>query len=646
MKYCISILCIIFCLQSNPSCSQTISGVVNNYYQVISVKNANNSAALLSAAGLSVGMRVLLIEMKGATPDQTQSANFGDITAINNAGKYEFAEICSIIVDTVYFKNILVNSYDAGAAIQLVTVPQYTNVTVSATLSSSPWDPTTRTGGVLVFEASGTVTLNADIDVSGMGFRGGARVNYPNALYDCTLLTDYNDYYTSIPPSPTKYHTGGTKGEAIADSIAGKNFGMGKLVNAGGGGNNHNSGGGGGSNYGAGGKGGNRSNESPLTCHGTHPGLGGLALGAQGYTVANNRIFLGGGGGVGHANNNENLDGGNGGGIVLIKCSQMIGNSFSVKANGTMTLSTYPDPLSSGGDGASGGGGGGVVILNTSSFSGNISLEAKGGRGNNSSSPVNQCLGPGGGGGGGAVWIGAGSTPGSVAVDISGGANGVVSTTSTIGCGNQTNGATAGSPGNTLYNYVAPEGAPFSCLILPVSNFLRFTARCINDQAALNWLINDPARVQQFRIQRSVDGIHFIDVGSLSAAGGPAYSFEENMGTDERRFYRIAETDRTGVTIYSSITEISRRGLGNRGLQIFPNPARDEIIVRMQSSATLNTELIFIDGLGKVVKQTALRLLPGQNQFNLSIGSLSSGVYYVRTKGLTENLAVRIVKMK
>jgi hypothetical protein len=223
---------------------------------------------------------------------------------------------------------------------------------------------------------------------------------------------------------------------------------------------------------------------------------------------------------------------------------------------------SFPDTQSSGGDGG-GRGGSRRGNLNPAAFR-KLSLEAKGGRGNNSSSPVNQCLGPGGGGGGGSVWIAAAGTPGSTTIDITGGANGVVSTTSTIGCGNQTNGAAAGSPGDTLFNYVAPEGAPFSCVILPVSSFLRFTARCINDQAELNWLISDPARVQQFRIQRSVDGIHFTDAGTITAAGGPSLCITENW-EPTKTILPVAETNKTGATFYSSIAAPAE-ALANRGL--------------------------------------------------------------------------------
>ena len=643
MKYCVSILYIAFVCLLSPARSQSISGVVNSYYHVISVNNASNKAGLTSSAGLSVGMRVLLIQMRGAVVDQTQTAAFGGITAINNAGKYEFAEICGIIVDTVYFKNVLVNSYDASGAIQLVTVPQYTNVTVTGTLSATPWSSATRTGGVLVFEASGSVTLNANIDVSGQGFEGGAKVTYPNANYDCNNTTDFNDFYMAIPPLINQFHTGGTKGMGIADSIAGKNYGQGRLANAGGGGNNHNTGGGGGSNYGAGGKGGNRSNESLFTCHGTHPGLGGMALSGQGYTIANNRIFLGGGGGVGHANNNENLDGGDGGGIVLIKTTQIIGNSFAIRANGTMTPSTFPDPLSSGGDGGSGGGGAGAIILNTASFSGILNVEAMGGRGNNSSSPVNQCLGPGGGGGGGALWVAAGAVPVNVNVNLSGGANGVVSTTSTIGCGNQPNGAAAGVAGSQLFNYVAPEGPLFSCAILPSDNLLRFTARLENESAALNWMVNDPNSIRSFVVQRSTDGIHFTDMLSIPASVQKLYDFNDPMDSELRRFYRIVLQNKNGSKNYSSIAEVTR-GLNNqRQVQVFPNPAHEQAVVKILSSKNNRAEIIMMDATGKLVRHLNVILLRGENHFTLPIGSLSGGVYYVRTKGLSNDLTVRII---
>src|SRR5205807_5444936 len=109
------------------------------------------------------------------------------------------------------------------------------------------------------------------------------------------------------------FTNGDRKGEGITLGNASYELGRGKLANGGGGGNNHNSGGAGGGNGGTGGGGGQRSMEGGFNCHGMFPGIGGLSLQTNGYSVANNKIFMGGGGGAGQGNNDVGENGGNGG---------------------------------------------------------------------------------------------------------------------------------------------------------------------------------------------------------------------------------------------------------------------------------------------------------------------------------------------
>ena len=228
------------------------------------------------------------------------------------------------------------------------------------------------------------------------------------APYDCDFLHNISNYYLSVPPSD-KYSTGGKKGEGIADYIANKEYGRGKLTNGGGGGNSNNTGGAGGSNYGAGGNGGLRSMESAFQCHGGSPGIGGLSLSSYGYTTAQNKIFMGGGGGGGHENNGAGEPGGNGGGIVIITAPTISGTG-SIFANGISPVNPInSNPLKADGDGGGGGGGGGTVILNVSVASGTIPVQVNGARGSDASNVVvNDCTGPGGGGGAGVIWTAGG----------------------------------------------------------------------------------------------------------------------------------------------------------------------------------------------------------------------------------------------
>src|ERR1700722_19436093 len=139
---------LIFCISFNAS-AQPISGVVNSYYHVTAVNNASNTVTVSNSSGLTKKTRVLLIQMKGATINTSQTTTaYGDITAINNVGNYEMNTICSVSGNDVVLQFQILNSYAPGDTVQLVTVPSYQSVTIVDSVKSTPWSPATATGGI------------------------------------------------------------------------------------------------------------------------------------------------------------------------------------------------------------------------------------------------------------------------------------------------------------------------------------------------------------------------------------------------------------------------------------------------------------------------------------------------------------------
>jgi hypothetical protein len=134
-----------------------ISGVINTYLQVDSVDVCLNKIYAPSTAGLAVGDKILLIQMKGADINLTNTASFGNINSYNNAGNYEFGTVAALTATTISLENTLVRTYTNGAALQVVKVPVYDNVNINAELTAAEWNGTI--GGILVFEANQVATL-------------------------------------------------------------------------------------------------------------------------------------------------------------------------------------------------------------------------------------------------------------------------------------------------------------------------------------------------------------------------------------------------------------------------------------------------------------------------------------------------------
>jgi hypothetical protein len=337
-KYTFSITYhIIFSLMCCYSYGQTnISGIINAYTNVTTVTSGSCTACQVgcsdvltvgSSSSFSVGDKVLIFQMQGAVIDQSQTATFGNISSLNNTGNYEIATVNSIPNATTVNVSPLTKTYSTSTSAipgvtQLIKVPVYAgNVNVSATLTAQAWNGTT--GGVLAFIASGNVILNANIDVSGLGFRGA--VHHESSGADCSEARYYAD-------ETVDYVKGGRKGEGIATFIVGKERLRGKQANGGGGGTGHNGGGGGGGNGGAGGLG--------ATMYPGCPNIAGQGLGGAQLTATPTATFMGGGAGAGDSNGNVGAETGgngtNGGGIVIIQADSIINTVNTSKYSGTV----------------------------------------------------------------------------------------------------------------------------------------------------------------------------------------------------------------------------------------------------------------------------------------------------------------------
>ncbi len=461
--------------------------VINTYYSVSGGLIAGASTVPLSSvAGLSVGDVLMIYQAQGATITTTNTATYGRVVALDNAGRYELVSIVAITGSSITINTAcsagLQFSYTAGRT-QAIRVPQYTSLTVSGagSIVATPWNGTQ--GGVVAAIVQGTASIGgAGISAAGAGFRGGVLDNTTTAAGTDVLL------YVGAAAAD-----GGEKGESIAgfqagyDSLGGR-YGRGAPANGGGGGNAHNAGGGGGANGNPGGSwtgtgnpslagtggtvagwtsawnlesvgfatstssGGGRggytygsaNQNATLVAPGTaswggnnrreRGGLGGRPLDNSPALSANTRLFFGGGGGAGDANNGAGSSGAAGGGLVFLIANAVSGGG-TITANGLTAGNSVPAH-----NDAPGGGGGGGSIVVSGTVSG-VTLTASGGNGGNQLITGAESEGPGGGGGGGFIATSGGTT---AIVGGSGGTSLSSSITEFV-----VNGATNGAVGNT-----------------------------------------------------------------------------------------------------------------------------------------------------------------------------------------------------
>jgi hypothetical protein len=294
--------------------------VVNNYTYLMSNQSSSDTQILVNdTSEFSAGDYVMIWQVQNGTGQ-------------GNAGTYEFAKIGSISGFNFTLTAGLSNTYGSGvfnasssSVTQVVRVPQFGDVNVSATGSivADAWDG--WKGGVVVFNSSGTVTVSGEINVTGKGFRGGMLA--PG-------VANYGDGYV---------------GERILGVSTARAADQNSILMGGGAGNGADGAGGGGA-YGADGI------DGGAGAYGD-PGLKGTAYGDANLSY----LYFGGGGGSAGSHGSGRLGGpgGAGGGLLMITADtiSVSGKVLAVgekPVNGTQALNAD--------SGAAGGGGAGGAI--------------------------------------------------------------------------------------------------------------------------------------------------------------------------------------------------------------------------------------------------------------------------------------------
>lgn len=385
-------------LISGRSCSQ--GGDAVNY----SVTALTSSSATVSdsvASGcLVAGDDVLLINLQGTS------------SYFTNVGNYEILEVLSVSGTTVNFKTNKTKYYGNGASddtnlgtatsnqrVMLQRVPNYTNVTLNATVHPSAWNGVK--GGVIAFESSGTISFGASgkISADARGYRGGTG----GTTVDTTGFGYGGESYcgTNGAGRGGGYEVGynGTAGVCGGGGGGGSinaNYGVGGagVARGGagggagqGGGNPARGGSGAGAGYGTFGYTGERAgvnggtNTSGAGGAGTSSSDAGGGGGGGTYGVANlSKLYFGsgGGGGGGTWAGSAGGNGGVGGGIVLVHGNTITTSGLGISSVGYSGTNGAGSGLYFSGGGGAGSGGSVKIVGNTVSMGTSI-VNASGG---------------------------------------------------------------------------------------------------------------------------------------------------------------------------------------------------------------------------------------------------------------------------
>jgi hypothetical protein len=169
-----------------------------------------------------------------------------------------------------------------------------------------------------------------------------------------------------------------------------------------------------------------------------------------------------------------------------------------------------------------------------------------------------------------------------------------------------------------------------------------------NDRAKLDWTVLCDQEIDQFVIERSIDGIHFTDVSTVTGRSiihsAESYTTIDDVSTinSEIIYYRLRTVAKDGKTKTGSIVSVRRVAKSNITVQLLPNPVKDRLEVLLNATIQSAAQLYILDANGRVVQKYSENVLQGSNSFVYSqAGNLPVGVYYLRV-----NIGNKIITQK
>jgi len=103
--------------------------------------------------------------------------------------------------------------------------------------------------------------------------------------------------------------------------------------------------------------------------------------------------------------------------------------------------------------------------------------------------------------------------------------------------------------------------------------------------------------------------------------------YQENLGNDQNKYYRLKQVDFNGSFDYSNVIFVNRKNVSITELIVYPNPVENQINIVYDNTDDVDYSLKIIAVDGSVVQsERSLNFVTG-NLVSIETSDLAKGVY-------------------
>lgn len=168
--------------------------------------------------------------------------------------------------------------------------------------------------------------------------------------------------------------------------------------------------------------------------------------------------------------------------------------------------------------------------------------------------------------------------------------------------------------------------------LLPVQ-LKSFKAAISGIQGLLKWSTVTETNNKGFSIERSLDNTNWKEIGFVKGAGNSSlqhdYTFSDITPANNLNYYRLKQIDLDGRITYSGVEKLNFENILTKGLQVYPNPASDYIILPI-GTLTAAGRYDIISSNGAKVAGNTINTNNSNSNLKITISNLANGIYYLQ----------------
>lgn len=178
---------------------------------------------------------------------------------------------------------------------------------------------------------------------------------------------------------------------------------------------------------------------------------------------------------------------------------------------------------------------------------------------------------------------------------------------------------------------------------------LNISARQTGNLALVGWSVEQEIDNDHFIVEKSYNGNDFFFIKKVISRGNSStkqfYDIIDSLNNSSNViYYRVTAVSILGSVQYSPIVKLKPVLQNAESILLYPNVAKNDVNVLIQSSTTFKSKLQIYSANGLLVYSREQILFKGLNKLKVNVGNLPSGLYIVTINTNSTKLFDRLIK--